>query len=403
MSHSLTRVSTCTLVLLICSIAGIAQKPQPLNALPLSPTPLMGWGTWNYYGKVVTEADVRANADALVSLGLKDLGYNFVNVDGSWEGERDANGVLQSNPKKFPDMKTLGTYLHSKGLKYGVYSSPGPLTCGGFVASYGHEQQDANTFADWGADYLKYDLCSLRVMMKTAEVDGDHAKSTAVQIAAYDKMQHALMETGRPIYYALCQYGIDYVQEWASKVGATMYRTTNDIKANWESMTQIGFAQAGLAKYQSPGHFLDPDSLEIGNGTLRPDENRLHFSLWSMVAAPLILGNDLTKMDKETLEIISNKEVIAVDQDPMAKAGDRVWALGELELWARPLSGGRTAVALFNRTNGVNTMTMKLSDVGWSGPAKARDLWDHKDLPVITDKLTVDVPRHGVVMVVLEK
>jgi alpha-galactosidase len=403
MSHSLARVSTCTLVLLICSIAGIAQKPQPLNALPLSPTPLMGWGTWNHYGKTVTEADVRANADALVSLGLKDLGYNFVNVDGSWEGERDANGVLQPNTKKFPDMKALGTYLHSKGLKYGVYSSPGPLTCGGFVASYGHEQQDANTFADWGADYLKYDLCSLRVMMKTAEVDGDHAKSTAVQIAAYDKMQHALMETGRPIYYALCQYGIDYVQEWAPKVGATMYRTTNDIKANWESMTQIGFAQAGLAKYQSPGHFLDPDSLEIGNGTLRQDENRLHFSLWSMVAAPLILGNDLTTMDKETLEIISNKEVIAVDQDPMAKAGDRVWALGELELWARPLSGGRTAVALFNRTNGVNTMTMKLSDVGWSGPAKVRDLWAHKNLPVITDKLTVDVPRHGVVMVVLQK
>jgi alpha-galactosidase len=403
MSHSLARVSTCTLVLLICSIAGIAQKPQPLNALPLSPTPLMGWGTWNHYGKTVTEADVRANADALVSLGLKDLGYNFVNVDGSWEGERDANGVLQPNTKKFPDMKALGTYLHSKGLKYGVYSSPGPLTCGGFVASYGHEQQDANTFADWGADYLKYDLCSLRVMMKTAEMDGDHAKSTAVQIAAYDKMQHALMETGRPIYYALCQYGIDYVQEWAPKVGATMYRTTNDIKANWESMTQIGFAQAGLAKYQSPGHFLDPDSLEIGNGTLRQDENRLHFSLWSMVAAPLILGNDLTTMDKETLEIISNKEVIAVDQDPMAKAGDRVWALGELELWARPLSGGRTAVALFNRTNGVNTMTMKLSDVGWSGPAKVRDLWAHKNLPVITDKLTVDVPRHGVVMVVLQK
>ena len=403
MSRFCRRIRLFASVVFIGCAATFAQQPTVAHDLPLSATPLMGWGTWNHYGKQVTDADVRANADALVKLGLDKLGYRFVNVDGSWEGERDANGVLHSNPKKFPDMKALGDYIHSRGLRYGVYSSPGPLTCGGFVASYGHEDQDAKMFADWGADYLKYDLCSFRVMMKKAEMDGDHAKSTAAQIAAYEKMHQALVKTGRPIYYALCQYGIDYVQNWAPQVRATMYRTTNDIKAEWESMTSIGFAQAGLAKFQTPGHYLDPDSLEIGNGNLQPDENRLHFSLWSMVAAPLILGNDLTKMDKDTLQIVSNKEVIAVDQDPMGKAGDRVWDIGELEFWARPLSGNRTAVAFFNRTNGRNTMTMKLSEIGWTGPAKARDLWAHKDLPTITDSFTADVPRHGVVMLVLSR
>lgn len=386
-----------------CGVLTLGAGAQGME-LPLAKTPPMGWGTWNHYGKNVKEADVRRNVEALKKLGLDKLGYVYINIDGSWEGERDANGLLHSNPERFKDMKALGGYIHSQGLKYGVYSSPGPLTCGGFRASYGHEDQDARMFADWGADYLKYDLCSFRVYMKMAEQKaGNHAASTQTQIEAYEKMHQSLMKAGRPMLYALCQYGIDYVQDWAPKVGATMYRTTNDIKAEWESMTSIGFAQAGLAKSQTPGHWIDPDSLEIGNGNLNEDENKLHFSLWSMVAAPLILGNDLAAMDERTLAIISNKEVIDVDQDSMGKAGDRVWALGELEMWSRPLSGGRMAVALFNRSNGVTTMTAKLSDAGWAGPAKVRDLWAHKDMPAASDAITADVPRHGVAMFVLSK
>ena len=380
-------------------LTGLAASAQ-MKELPLAPTPPMGWGTWNHFGNKVNEQDVHKNVEALKRLGLDKLGYVYINIDGGWPGFRDANGVMQPNPARFKDMKALGTYIHSKGLKYGVYSSPGPLSCGGFIASYGHEDQDARTFADWGADYLKYDLCSLRVYMKMAG-EKDHAKSTQVMIDGYEKMHQALIKAGRPILYALCQYGIDYVQEWAPKVGATMYRTTNDIKDEWESMTSIGFAQAGLAKYQTPGHWIDPDSLEIGNGKLNKEEGKLHFSLWSMVAAPLILGNDLSHMDEDTLNIISNKEVIAIDQDSMGKAGDRVWAIGEIEVWSRPLSGNRMAVALFNRTNGLNTMTVKLSDLKWEGPAKARDVWEHADLPTITDTFTADVPRHGVVMLVL--
>lgn len=395
--------SLSAMILFFAGTLAVGAQSVPIKELPLSPTPIMGWGSWNHYGKTITEAEVRANADALVSSGLKDLGYVFVNVDGSWEGERDANGVLQSDHRKFGDMKLLGNYIHSKGLKFGVYSSPGPLTCGGYTASYQHEEQDAKMFASWGADYLKYDLCSFRVYMKLAAQKGGHSASTAAEIAAYERMHQALIKAGHPIYFALCQYGLDYVWEWGPKVGATMWRTTGDIKDTWESMSTIGFAQAGLAKYINPGHYIDPDSLEIGNGGMKADQYRLHMSLWSMLAAPLILGNDLTKLTPETMSIIGNKEVIAIDQDPLVKAGDRVWAVGQLELWARPLKDGAMAVALFNRNQGITTMSFKVSDIGWTGPAKARDVWAHQDLPIITDTFTADVPEHGVVMLVLHK
>lgn len=399
----------CLAAVICLRVDGQAANPVPLRELPTSPTPLMGWGSWNHYDKRVTEADVRANADALVSLGLRDLGYTFVNIDGSWEGERDTAGVLHANPNRFADMKALGDSIHAKGLKFGIYSSPGPLTCGGFNASYGYEDQDARTFAGWGADYLKYDLCSFRVYMKLAAgiLDStkplDHAKSTEAQIAAYERMHQALLKAGRPIYYALCQYGLDYVWDWAPKVGATMYRTTGDIKDTWESMTDIGFAQAGLSGQVRPGSYVDPDSLEIGNGGMTPDEYRLHMSLWSIVAAPLILGNDLTKMTPETISIIGNKEVIAIDQDPLVKAGDRVWATGQLELWARPLQNGSVAVALFNRNQGITTMSFKLQDIHWQGTAHVRDVWAHKDLADISDSFSADVPRHGVTMIILKR
>ena len=371
--------------------------------LPLSPTPIMGWSSWNHYGARITEAGVRATADALVSSGLSKLGYTFVNIDGHWQGNRDANGTIQSNPATFGDMKQLGDYIHSKGLKYGIYSGPGPVSCGGNTTSYGHEDQDAATFAIWGVDYLKYDLCSFRILMKQAEDKGGHPASTKLMIDAYKKMELALEKTHRPIYFALCQYGMDYVWTWAPDVRGTMWRTTMDIKDNWDSMTSIGFAQAGLSSFAGPGHYNDPDSLEIGNGHMTADEYRTQMSLWSIMAAPLILGNDVTKMDKETLEIVGNPEVIAIDQDPLVKAGDRVWEQGPLQIWARPLKGGEMAVCLFNAAYGVTTMHFNLHDMHWSGPAKVRDVWAHKDLPPIQDSFSAEVPRHGVVLVILHR
>ncbi|MEO6923651.1 MAG: glycoside hydrolase family 27 protein [Bryocella sp.] len=397
------KTSTTSLLCLagfVLSASAMAQKPD----IPVSPTPLMGWGTWNHYRRNITEDEVKANADALVTLGLDKLGYVFVNVDGHWQGERDAQGNLHANPERFPTWDTLGDYLHAKGLKFGVYSGPGPKSCGGDNASYGHEDQDAAMFARVGADYLKYDLCTFRqYVMADLEKTQGHAAAFAAEKAAYEKMHQALRKTGRPIYFAMCQYGNDEVWKWAPEVRGTMFRTTEDVADNWLSMSEIGFSQAGLSPYIRKGFYADPDQLEVGNGGMSSDEYRLQFSLWSMVAAPLILGNDLTKIDQSTMDIITNKEVIAIDQDPLVKAGDRVWAHGQFELWARPLSGGRTAVALFNRTNGNVDLTLKLADLGWKGEtAKARDVWEHKDF-TITKNFTTTVKRHGVVMLVLAK
>jgi alpha-galactosidase len=388
----------CCLAALILGNAA-AVSAQQMTELPLATTPPMGWNSWNHFGKKVTEADIRAAADALVASGMRDAGYVYVNLDGSWEGERDAAGQLHPNPTKFGDMKALVAYVHSKGLKFGIYSSPGPVTCGGFVASYQHEEQDAKMFADWGVDFLKYDLCSYHTFMAGL----DPADSRALDEAAYEKMHQALIKANRPILYSLCQYGLDNVWEWGPKVGATMWRTTADVKDTYELMTVIGFAQAGLAKYVNPGHWIDPDMLEIGNGGMNVEEYRTQMSLWAMLAAPLLAGNDLTQMTDETKSILMNKEVIAVDQDPMGKAGDRVRAVGPLELWSRPLKDGRVAVALFNRLQGPSKMTFKLSEIGWNGPAKARDLWTHEDVGKITDSYTANVPRHGVVMLILRK
>lgn len=394
------RFPVCRLVL-ACLLASSSLSAQ-MSELPLAATPPMGWNSWNHYGKKVTEADVRAAADAMVSSGMKDAGYVYVNLDGSWEGERDSAGVLHVNPAKFGDMKALADYIHSKGLKFGIYSSPGPVTCGGFTASYQHEEQDAKMFAAWGADFLKYDLCSFRAIMNK-ESNGDEDKARKIQQAAYEKMDQALVKAGRPMLYSLCQYGLDYVWEWGPTVGATMWRTTGDIKDTWDSMTNNGFSQAGFSKYVNPGHWIDPDILEVGNGGMNATEYTTHLSLWAMLAAPLLAGNDLSTMSDETKSILMNKEVIAVDQDPLGKAGDRVWAVGQLELWSKPLKDGAVAVALFNRVTGPTKMTFTLSDIGWQGPAKARDVWAHKDVGVITDSFTATVPRHGVVMLVLRK
>jgi len=362
----------------------------------IAATPPMGWNSWNHFAGKVTDADVRAAADALVSSGMRDAGYIYVNIDDTWEGQRDANGVIHSN-SKFPDMKALADYVHSKGLKLGIYSSPGPKTCAGYEGSYGHEEQDAKTYAAWGIDYLKYDLCSFREIMQQ-EAPNDPQKQFAMEKAAYEKMHKALEATGRPIVFSLCQYGWNDVWKWGPEVGGNLWRTTGDISDHYNRMTQIGFMQAGLAKYAGPGHWNDPDMLEIGNGGMTFDEYKTHMTLWSILAAPLLAGNDLSKMTPETLELLTNKEVIAVDQDRLGKEGDQVWAEGPEEIWAKPLTEGAKAVGLFNRADTPRTISLKLSMIGFGNDAKLRDLWAHSDVEAKDGVYSVVVPKHGAVM-----
>ncbi|MGH9618028.1 MAG: glycoside hydrolase family 27 protein [Acidobacteriaceae bacterium] len=389
--------------LLIAGTAGFVLTGPAASAQTqsLAATPPMGWNSWNHFADSVNDADVRAAADAMVASGMRDAGYIYVNIDDTWEGQRDAQGNIQSN-SKFPDMKALADYIHSKGLKLGIYSSPGPKTCAGYPGSYGHEQQDANTYAKWGIDYLKYDLCSFNGIMKK-EAPGDQKKQWQMMQAAYEKMHQALLNTHRPIVFSLCQYGLDAVWNWGPKVGGNLWRTTGDIKDNYDRMSVIGFAQAGLGKYAGRGHWNDPDMLEVGNGGMTPDEYRTHMSLWAMLAAPLLAGNDLSKMDESTKSILMNKDVIAVDQDQLGIQGNRVSAIGPFEVWMKPLAGGAKAVALFNRSESDYPITVRLRAVGFDGPVHARDLWSHKDLGTLRDSYTAVVPRHGVVMLRLSK
>jgi len=386
---------------LVLSFSPLALSSLLAQSAPLAQTPPMGWNAWNHFKRTITDADVRAAADAMVASGMRDAGYTYVNIDDTWEGDRDAQGNIQSN-SKFPDMKALADYVHSKGLKLGIYSSPGPTTCAKFEGSYNHEQQDADTYAKWGVDYLKYDLCGLRPIMKD-QSHGDPQVASNIMKQAYEKMHQALLNTHRPIVYSLCQYGWDSPWTWAPLVGGNLWRTTGDIRDDYEHMSLIGFSQAGLAKFASPGHWNDPDMLEIGNGGMTPDEYQTHMSLWAILAAPLLAGNDLSKMDDVTKSILTNKDVIAVDQDRLGMQGDRVTAVGPCEVWMRPLDAGAKAVALFNRGPLDTPITVQLKDVGLDGPVHAVDLWSHKDLGLVQGSYTATVPRHGVVMLRLAR
>jgi alpha-galactosidase len=391
--RSLLAVRLSSLLAALLLIAGTAARAQ--SHAPAQ-TPPMGWNSWNHFAEKVTDADVRAAADAMVSTGMRDAGYVYVNIDDTWEGQRDAQGYIHAN-KKFPDMKALADYVHARGLKLGIYSSPGPKTCGGYEGSYGHEQQDADTYARWGVDFLKYDLCSYMDIMKLHDPSQDPQKAVAMMKAAYEKMHQALVNTRRPIVYSLCQYGVGSVWEWGPSVGANLWRTTDDIRDNYRSMSLIGFSQAGLEKFAGPGHWNDPDMLEIGNGGMNADQYRTQMSLWSMLAAPLLAGNDLSRMDGTTKSILLNREVIAIDQDRLGSQGYR---LGPPQIWVRRLSGGAKAVAIFNYVTDdeAEPLTLQLKDVGFSGPVHARDLWAHKDLGILRGSYTVTVPQGGVVM-----
>jgi alpha-galactosidase len=370
------------LAVTLCLLPASSLQAQATN---IALTPPMGWNSWNHFHNKVDDATIRAQADAMVSSGMRDAGYTYVNIDDTWEGERDRNGVIHSN-SKFPDMKALADFVHSKGLKIGIYSSPGPKTCAKFEGSYGHELQDAQTFAAWGIDYLKYDLCGLRDQMKAAG-------SPDV------KMRDALRSSGRPIVYSLCQYGNDAVWEWGASVGGNLWRTTGDINDHYARMETIGFGQAGLARFAAPGHWNDPDMLEVGNGGMNTDEYRTHMSLWAILAAPLLAGNDLTTMTPETVALLTNKDVIAVDQDRAGRQGDRVSAEGPIEIWVRPLADGSKAVGIFNRHPSPLSATVDFKrQLGFNHAVKARDLWLQKDLENPGNSYTAKIPGHGVIL-----
>jgi alpha-galactosidase len=373
-------------------------KPLPLPALVdvpdngLARTPPMGWNSWNKFAGKVDDASVRAMADAMVSSGMSKAGYVYINIDDTWEMGRDAASNLLPN-KKFPDMKALADYVHSKGLKLGIYSSPGPKTCAGYEGSFGHVRQDAATFAGWGIDYLKYDLCS----------DLDVYKDDAPTLQAiYQEMGQALQSTHRPVVYSLCEYGRASVWTgWGEKSGGNLWRTTGDIEDKWESMDKIGFSQIKLASYVKPGHWNDPDMLEIGNGGMTADEYRTHMSLWSLLAAPLIAGNDLRTMTDETKSILMNTEIIAIDQDPRFQPVTESSSDGGVEVLMRPLHDGSVAVGIFNRGDKAATGKFSRSSLParFNGKKlRVRDLWKHDDGSMDGDSFTTTVPRHGVVM-----
>jgi alpha-galactosidase len=358
----------------------------------LAKTPPMGWNSWNHFATKIDDATVRAQADAMVLSGMRDAGYTYINIDDGWEKGRDQDGNIVPN-EKFPDMKALADYVHSKGLKLGIYSSPGPKTCAGYEGSYKHEEQDAASYAKWGIDYLKYDWCSA----------GEVPELKADMKGTYKKMADALKRTGRPIVLSLCQYGYQNVWQWGAEVGGNLWRTTGDIEDKYTSMAYIGFGQNGLEQYAGPGHWNDPDMLEVGNGGMSTDEYRTHMSLWAILAAPLLAGNDLTKMDASTIELLTNREVIAIDQDPLGKQGRRIWQEGPLEVWAKDLQGGDMAVGFFNRGYTQSAMKLPLSALNIKGKAGVRDVWKHQDLGKVAGELTANVPRHGVVMFRIKK
>jgi alpha-galactosidase len=364
----------------------------PLKVLPpngLAQTPPMGFSTWNHFATEIDDRTVREIADALVSTGLRDAGYVHVNIDDGWQGTRDANGELQPNAK-FPDMKALTAYLHERGLKLGIYTSPGPKSCAGFEGSYGHEEQDARTYASWGIDYVKYDWCSAGLIYDDADMP-----------AVYQKMAEALRATGRPMVFSICQYGRSDVWRWGASAGGNLWRTTGDIADRWPVMSTIGFAQDELSSFSGPGHWNDPDMLEVGNGGMSTAEYRTHMSLWAMLAAPLIAGHDVRRSSPETIALLTNREVIAIDQDPLGTAGRRVVQRGPLEIWTRPLSAGRTAVALFNRSDATASVDATFAELALQGPASAREVWSGRDLGVLEEKIAAEVEPHGVALLVL--
>ena len=364
-------------------------KPPALHDVSyngLAKTPPMGWNSWNLFQSHIDDKTVREIADAMVTSGMRDAGYVYVNIDDTWEGVRDARGNLGTN-KKFPDMKSLADYIHAKGLKFGIYSSPGPRTCAEYPGSYGHEEQDAKTFAAWGVDYLKYDWCGARMIYTHDDLQ-----------AVYQKMGVALLHSGRPIVYSLCEYGSGNVELWGAKVGGNLWRTTGDISDTWASMIGNIQKQAATAPVAGPGHWNDPDMLEVGNGRMTDEEYKTHISLWALTAAPLLAGNDIRTMTPAIREILMNREVLAVDQDVLGKQASPV-KIGTLQMWVKPLADGSVSVGVVNLGEVETSATIRTNDLGLDKEVKsARDLWRHAGVVFRDGLYSTSIPPHGVLM-----
>ena len=366
-------------------------------------TPPMGWNSWNCWGLSVDQEKVIASANVFVEKGLADHGWNYINIDDGWEirddspePKRNEDGTIRTN-EKFPDMKSLGDEIHSLGLKFGIYSSPGPITCGGYTASYGHELQDAQSFSSWGVDYLKYDWCSYGKIAKD--------RSLPELKKPYFMMRDALQKIDRYIVYSLCQYGMGNVWEWGADVGGNLWRTTGDITDTWESLKSIGFRLPENALYAKPGHWNDPDMLIVGwvgwgpnlhPTRLTPNEQYTHISLWSLLSAPLLIGCDLERLDDFTLNLLTNDEVIDIDQDMLGRQAELIITDGDVQVWTKELADGNKAIGVFNLGETVLDYKFVFNKAGLPLKVGLRDVWRQKDLGFFENKVSLKLPAHGV-------
>jgi alpha-galactosidase len=397
------KIPLCLLAAL-CSLLTTVSQAQSEVSKGLALTPPMGWNTWNKFNCNVSDELVRGMADAMVKSGMKDAGYQYIVIDDCWQVSRDANANIVADPQRFPNgIKALADYIHSLGLKFGIYSDAGAKTCQGRPAGLGHEYQDAIMYASWGVDYLKYDWCNT--------LPGQDAK------ASYANIRQALDASGRPIVLSICEWGKASPWLWGKQSGGNLWRTTGDIQDRWagkkewspgdccsNGMLDIVDENEPLYSAAGPGHWNDPDMLEVGNGGMTTTEYRSHFSLWAIMAAPLIAGNDLRSMTPEIHDILTNKEVVAIDQDALGRQGRRVWKDGDLEVWAKQLQNGDRAAILLNRGSSEQSITVSWPQIGYPDhlTAGVRDLWAHKDLGKFTGKFSATVASHGVVMVVVK-
>lgn len=372
----------------------------------LALTPPMGWNSWNCWGVSVTEEKVKSSAQALIDKGLIEHGWTYINIDDAWENaNRSSSGEIVPN-EKFPDMKGLGNWLHQQGLKFGIYSSPGPKTCGNYLGSYQHEAQDAATYAGWGIDYLKYDWCSYGEIFA---VEKDN--SISAYMRPYQLMEKALRAQKRDIVYSLCQYGMKDVWEWGAAVDGNCWRTTGDITDTWESLKSIGFSQGKLYPFAKPGRWNDPDMLIVGRvgwgdhlhpTRLTPDEQYTHISLWSLLSSPLLIGCDIAGMDDFTLNLLTNDEVIAVNQDPLGNQARQLLEKDSWQIWTKQLEDGSYAVGIFNLGDKTDSIEFNWSDLGLPAGHGVRDLWRQKELNTKSNLFSTKVAPHGVTLVKLE-
>jgi alpha-galactosidase len=378
----------CLIIAVTLSLSTTAQKFDQL-----AKTPPMGWNSWNKFQCDVRESLIMGIADAMVSSGMKDAGYEYVVIDDCWQVARDENGEIVVDQERFPHgMKFLADYIHSKGLKFGIYSCAGTMTCARRPGGRGHEYQDARTYARWGVDYLKYDWCNT---------------STQDAPASYATMRDALFAAGRPIVFSLCEWGSHKPWEWAGNVGH-LWRTTGDIGDSWNSMINIFSQQKDLARYAGPGKWNDPDMLEVGNGGMTTEEYKTHFSLWCMLAAPLLAGNDLQNMTPETKSVLLNKEIIALDQDSLGRQATCYRDNVDYQIWLKALSNNEKAICLLNKSDEKKSVLVDFALLAKASSGrrrgtpmsldnyKVRDLWEHKDLSLKETSVYVDLPPHTV-------